>query len=113
MQLILQEASKIRQDFDLAQKIQKQQNLKDNQITKEKKIISKKEREARKLEALESDVLKRLRDTHVRQQEAIEEIQNIFKGHAMSKKQSDIDDGCSSANIACMSDYPIVSGPKS
>ena len=38
----------------------------------------KKEREAKKLEILEAEVLKRLRDTHLRQQQAIEEIQDIF-----------------------------------
>lgn len=32
----------------------------------ESKIIIKKEKEARKLEVLEAEVLKRLRDTHVR-----------------------------------------------
>ena len=37
-------------------------------ISKESKIIIKKEKEARKLEVLEAEVLKRLRDTHVRQQ---------------------------------------------
>lgn len=41
-------------------------------LMKEEKIIVKKDKEARKLEHLEQEVLKRLRDTHVRQQEAIE-----------------------------------------
>jgi hypothetical protein len=35
-------------------------------IQKESKIIIKKDKEARKLEILEAEVLKRLRDTHVR-----------------------------------------------
>jgi len=48
--------------------------LKDEQIKKEGKIIHKREKEAKKLEILEAEVLKRLRDTHVRQQQAIEEI---------------------------------------
>lgn len=39
--------------------------------------------EARKLENLETEILKRLRDTHVKQQEAIEEIQNIFQSSQM------------------------------
>jgi len=34
---------------------------------------------------LEAEVLQRLRDTHIRQQEAIEEIQTIFKNHDMQK----------------------------
>ena len=34
----------------------------------------KKEKEARKLEMLEAEVLKRLRDTHVKQQQALDEI---------------------------------------
>lgn len=44
----------------------------------------KREKEARKLEHLEQEVLKRLRDTHVRQQEAIEQIQEIFKSRGSS-----------------------------
>ena len=35
-------------------------------IQKESQIIIKKDKEARKLEILEAEVLKRLRDTHVR-----------------------------------------------
>lgn len=35
-----------------------------------------------KLELLESDILKKLKDTHMRQQQAIEEIDKMFKqGH--------------------------------
>ena len=41
-------------------------------------MINKKDKEARKLEILEAEVLKRLRDTHVRQQQALEQIQGIF-----------------------------------
>jgi ribosomal protein S10 len=40
--------------------------------------ISKKDQEARKLEHFESEILKRLRDTHIRQQQAIDEITQIF-----------------------------------
>ena len=40
-------------------------------IQKENKIIIKKDKEARKLEILEAEVLKRLRETHIRQQEAL------------------------------------------
>lgn len=45
----------------------------------------KKEKESRKLEFLEAEVLKRLRDTHIKQQQAIEEIQDIFANRHMSK----------------------------
>jgi len=58
----------------LVNKLENQKNQKTSQIAKESKIISKKEKEARKLEILEAEVLQRLRDTHIRQQEAIEEI---------------------------------------
>ena len=47
-------------------------------IQKENKMIVKKDKEARKLEILEAEVLKRLRDTHVKQQQALEQIQTIF-----------------------------------
>ena len=36
------------------------------QMAKEKKVISKKEREAKKLQILEAEVLVRLRDTHLK-----------------------------------------------
>jgi len=62
-------------------KVESQRMKKNAQIVKEGKIISKKEKEAKKLEILESEVLRRLRDTHMRQQEVIEEIQGIFKAH--------------------------------
>ena len=58
----------------MVNKLENQKNQKTSQIAKESKIISKKEKEARKLEILEAEVLQRLRDTHIRQQEAIEEI---------------------------------------
>ena len=48
-------------------------------IAKENKIILKKDKEAKKLEALEVEVLKRLRDTHIMQQQALEDIQYIFE----------------------------------
>lgn len=47
---------------------------KSDQIGKEGRVILKKDKEVRKLEILESEVLKRLRDTHIKQQQAIEEI---------------------------------------
>lgn len=42
--------------------------MKNDLIGKEGKIIVKKDKEVRKLEILESEVLKRLRDTHLKQQ---------------------------------------------
>ena len=51
-------------------------------IQKENKIIVKKDKEARKLEILEAEVLKRLRDTHVKQQQALEQIQTIFQNRS-------------------------------
>ncbi len=42
--------------------------MKNDLIVKEGKIIVKKDKEVRKLEILESEVLKRLRDTHLKQQ---------------------------------------------
>jgi hypothetical protein len=42
--------------------------MKNEEIGKEGKIIIKRDKEARKLEILESEVLKRLRDTHIKQQ---------------------------------------------
>ena len=45
-------------------------------------MIVKKDKEARKLEILEAEVLKRLRDTHVKQQQALEQIQEIFQNRS-------------------------------
>ena len=50
----------------LVNKLNTTKNQKNTQISKEARMISKKEREARKLETLEAEVLKRLRETHVR-----------------------------------------------
>lgn len=55
-----------------------QRKLRDQQFQEESKMLKRKEREARRLELLEAEVLKRLKDTHLRQQQAIEEIQDIF-----------------------------------
>jgi hypothetical protein len=57
----------------------------------ESKIIVKKEKEARKLEVLEAEVLKRLRDTHVRQQQAYEQIQEIFSQRKEDKPSFKMD----------------------
>jgi hypothetical protein len=68
----MMEASKIKNEQIFVSKLDQQKRDKDMKISKESKIIIKKEKEARKLEVLEAEVLKRLRDTHVRQQQAIE-----------------------------------------
>jgi hypothetical protein len=62
------EAQKIKNEQFLVNRLNQQQQIKDDMILKENKIIIKKDKEARKLEFLEAEVLKRLRDTHVRQQ---------------------------------------------
>jgi hypothetical protein len=62
------EAQKIKNEQFLVNRLYQQQQVKDDMIQKENKIIIKKDKEARKLEILEAEVLKRLRDTHVRQQ---------------------------------------------
>lgn len=56
------------------QKLAKSKRIKEDQMFDESVKISKKEKEARKLEMLEAEILKRLRDTHIKQQQAIEEI---------------------------------------
>lgn len=48
--------------------------MRDDAFLVESKQVMKKEKEAKKLEILEAEVLKRLRDTHMRQQQAIEEL---------------------------------------
>jgi hypothetical protein len=73
------EASKIKMEQNLQNKIENHKKKKEDEIQKEGRIILKKEKEARKLEVLEAEVLKRLRDTHLKQQQALDEIQEIFK----------------------------------
>jgi hypothetical protein len=68
------EASKIRAEQSLVSKIETFKKEKEDVIHKESKIILKKEKEARKLEILEAEVLRRLRDTHLKQQQALDEI---------------------------------------
>lgn len=67
-QQILMEASKIKNEQFLVNRLENQKRTKDDQIRKESKIIMKKEKQSRKLEILEAEVLKRLRDTHIKQQ---------------------------------------------
>ena len=71
---VLCEASKIRFEQYLNNKAEQQKRIKDQGLKKEEKIILKKEKETRKLELLQTEVLKRLRDTQIRHQTAIEEI---------------------------------------
>ena len=78
-QQVMMEASKIKQEQSLVNKLESQRMQKTDLIGKEGRVILKKDKEVRKLEILEAEVLKRLRDTHVKQQQAIEEIQEIFK----------------------------------
>ena len=51
---------------------------KETELITEIKKMNQKEKDAKKLENLEAKILKRLKDTHLKQQQAIEEIQNIF-----------------------------------
>jgi len=62
----------------IVQKWVKARQYKEDMIRAEILRISKKDQEARKLEYFESEILKRLRDTHIRQQQAIDEITLIF-----------------------------------
>jgi len=51
---------------------------KEKELLIEVKKMNKKESQAKKLEHLESKILKRLRETHSKQQTAIQEINKIF-----------------------------------
>lgn len=62
----MMEASKIKQEQNLVNKLEMQRLQKNDLIGKESKVILKKDKEVRKLEILESEVLKRLRDTHIK-----------------------------------------------
>ena len=58
--------------------MESQKRLKDEMLIKEGKMIIKKDKSLKKLEILEAEVLKRVKDTHLKQQEAIIEIQKII-----------------------------------
>ena len=62
----MNEASKIKHEQHIVNKLESQRKLKDDAFSSESKMVLKKEREAKKLEILEAEVLKRLRDTHLR-----------------------------------------------
>ena len=70
----MNEASKIRHEQQIVNKLETQKRQSDQALKFESKQVMKKDREAKKLELLEAEVMKRLRDTHLRQQQAIEEI---------------------------------------
>ena len=73
-QQVMNEASKIKQEQYLINKLETQKRIKDEMLQKEEKQILKKEKQVKKLELLEAEVLKRLKDTHVKQQSAISQI---------------------------------------
>ena len=68
------EAAKMKNEKTKLEKATANLQEKENELQRQGKAILKKEKETRKLEVLEAEVLKRLRDTHVKQQQAIEEI---------------------------------------
>ena len=74
-----QERSKERQIKVMSDRWQRVQQVKQDQIRNEIIKIGEKDSEARKLEKLEQKILKKLRDTHAKQQEAIDEISAIFQ----------------------------------
>jgi hypothetical protein len=79
-----------KQHDDAKSRIEEMKTKKKEQVEKEKTLalmkearkIKKKEGKTKKLEMLESSILDRLKDTHQKQQEAIEEIEKIFKAAA-------------------------------
>ena len=46
---------------------------------REERKFQKQDKEARKLEVLEQELLKRLRDTHVKHKETIEDVQEMLR----------------------------------
>ena len=64
--------------------MESQKKIKEDMLIKEGKLIVKKDKQVRKLEILEAEVLKRLKDTHLKQQEAILEIQKIISKKELS-----------------------------
>lgn len=62
----------------MARKWEAVREIKNEVIKKEILKIGEKDTEARKLERQEKQILERLRKTHIKQEEAIKEIQIIF-----------------------------------
>ena len=81
--LIKAQQEKVREKVEkvAAQKWAQVRQQKDEVIKNEIIKIGEKDSEAKKLERYEQKILKRLRQTHMKQQEAIHEIQNIFSAN--------------------------------
>lgn len=62
----MNEASRIRQEQFLVSKMESQKRQKEEALWNESRLVVKRDREARKLELLEAEVMKRLKDTHLR-----------------------------------------------
>ena len=60
---VMNEASKIRHEQFLVNQVEGQKRQREDALLKESRQIVKKEKEAKKLELLEAEVMKRLRDT--------------------------------------------------
>ena len=61
------EAAKMKNEKTKLEKATASLQVKEGELQRQGKLILKKEKETRKLEVLEAEVLKRLRDTHVKQ----------------------------------------------
>ena len=73
------ETAQLKLEQQRKKRLDETKKLKELEFIKEGKRIKKKEKQAKKLELLESEILKRLKETHLKQQLAIEEIEKIFK----------------------------------
>ena len=62
----MNEASRIRQEQFLVSKMESQKRQMEEALWNESRLVVKRDREARKLELLEAEVMKRLKDTHLR-----------------------------------------------
>ncbi len=80
-----QEQTLLIKENDKKRKIEQSLKEKESTKKKEEKIMKKKGIEAKKLEALEAEILGRLKETHLKQQNAIEEIESAFKTNTASK----------------------------
>lgn len=63
---VMNEASRIRQEQFLVSKMESQKRQKEEALWHESRLVVKRDREAKKLELLEAEVMKRLKDTHLR-----------------------------------------------
>ncbi|CDW75179.1 UNKNOWN [Stylonychia lemnae] len=70
-----------RVESEKKRKLDEKLKMKEKLILSEAKNIKKREKEARQLELLEAEIVQRLKDTHLQQREAIQEIEKIFKGN--------------------------------